>query len=214
MCREKRALMATRRIVMFNWMTADGYFAGADGNLNWVVPDDEQAKAAATGMPAADTVLFGRRTYELFERFWRKALQDSATAPDPHRPGQQSREHRVIAVWMNEATKLVFSRTLKEVTWNNARLVRELDVNEIAAMKQRPGKDMMIFGSGSIVSQLTQHGRIDEDQVVVCPVFRGDVRRWREGLSKSVTRELPEARKYPSGDVSLRYAGIAVRVAP
>src|SRR5437762_14355520 len=106
MCREKRALMATRRIVMFNWMTANGYFAGADGNLNWVVPDDEQAKAAALGMPAADTVLFGRRTYELFESFWRKALQDSATAPDPHRPAQHSRAHRVIAVWMNEATKL------------------------------------------------------------------------------------------------------------
>ena len=70
------------------------------------MPDDEQAKAAATGMPAADTVLLGRRTYE--------------------------------------ATKLVFSRTLKEVTWNNARLVRELHADEIAAMKQRPGKNIMI----------------------------------------------------------------------
>jgi len=202
---------SARRILAFDWLTADGYFAGADGNLDWVVPDDEQAKAAATGMPAADTVLFGRQTYELFERFWRKVLQDSATAPDPHRPGQQSREHRVIAVWMNEATKLVFSRTLKEVTWNNARLVRELDVDEIAAMKQRPGKDMMIFGSGSIVSQLTQHGLIDEYQFVVCPVFLGDGRRLLEGVSKSVTLELLEARKYPSGDVSLRYAGTAVR---
>ena len=94
-----------RRILAFDCLTADGYFAGSDGNLNWVVPDDEQAKAAATGMPAADTVLFGRRTYELFEGFWRNALQDSATAPDPHRPGQPSREHRVTAVWMNEATK-------------------------------------------------------------------------------------------------------------
>jgi dihydrofolate reductase len=195
-----------RRILAFDWLTADGYFAGSDGNLNWVVPDDERAKAAATGITAADTVLFGRRTYELFERFWRTALKDSATAPDPHRPGQQSREHRVIAVWMNEATKLVFSRALKEVTWNNARLFHELDVSEIAAMKQRPGKDMMIFGSGSIVSQLTQHGLIDEYQFVVCPVFLGDGRRLLEGLSKSVTLELLETRKYPSGDVSLRYA--------
>ena len=107
---------------------------------------------------------------------------------------------------MNEATKLVFSRTLKEVTWNNARLVRELDVDEIAAMKQRSGKDMMIFGSGSIVSQLTHHGLIDEYQFVVCPVFLGDGRRLLEGVSKSVTLELLEARKHPSGDVSLRYA--------
>jgi dihydrofolate reductase len=175
----------SRSIVTFEWLRADGYFAGLDGNLNWVVPDDEQAKAAAAGMPAADTVLFGRRTYELFEEFWRKALQDSSTAPDPHRPGQQSKEHRAIAVWMNHATKLVFSRTLKEVTWDNSRLVRELDVDGIAALKQQPGKNIMIFGSGSIVSQLTQHGLIDEYQFVVCPVFLGDGRRLLEGVSEA-----------------------------
>src|SRR5262245_2524345 len=60
------AMAAARRILVFEWLSADGHFAGADGNLNWVVPDDEQAKAAAEGMSAADTVLFGRRTYELF----------------------------------------------------------------------------------------------------------------------------------------------------
>jgi dihydrofolate reductase len=199
-------MASSQRIVTFDWLTADGYFAGADGNLNWVVPDDDQAKAAATGMTAADSVLFGRRTYELFEGFWRKALRDSSTAPDPHRPGQESKEHRAIAVWMNDATKLVFSRTLKEVTWNNARLVRELDVNEIAAMKERPGKTIMIFGSASIVSQLMQRGLIDAYQFVVCPVFLGDGRRLLEGVSKSVKLELLESRKYPSGDVSLRYA--------
>jgi len=102
------------------------------------------------------------------------------------RPGQESNEHRAIAAWMNDATKLVFSRTLKEVTWNNARLVRELDVDEITALKQRPGKNMMIFGSASIVSQLTQHGLIDEYRFVVCPVFLGDGRRLLEGTSQSV----------------------------
>jgi dihydrofolate reductase len=70
------------------------------------------------------------------------------------------------------------------VTWNNARLVRELDVDEITALKQRPGKNIMIFGSGSIVSQLTQYGLIDEYQFVVCPVFLGDGRRLLEGTSK------------------------------
>jgi dihydrofolate reductase len=72
-----------RRIVMFNWMTANGYFAGADGDLDWVVPDQEQAKAAAHAIPLCDTVLFGRCTYELFERFWSHAGDDGSTAPDP-----------------------------------------------------------------------------------------------------------------------------------
>jgi len=59
-----------RRIITFEWVSADGYFAGPDGNLDWVVPDVEQAKAAAASIPSFDTALFGRQTYEIFEKFW------------------------------------------------------------------------------------------------------------------------------------------------
>src|SRR5438477_3329198 len=190
-----------RRIVTFDWLTADGYFAGPDGNLDWVVPDDEQAKAAAAGIAGIDTVLFGRLTYELFEGFWRHALDDSAGVPDPHRPGARSREHRTIAVALNEMTKLVFSRTLKDVTWRNSRLVRELDPRAIETLKQQPGKDMIIFGSGSIVSQLTQHGLIDEYQFVVCPILLGKGQLLLTGASKHVRLNLLEAKALPSGDV-------------
>jgi dihydrofolate reductase len=199
-------MASMRRIVTFSWLTADGYFAGLDGSLQWVVPDDEQARAAAESIARFDTVLFGRRTYELFEGFWRHALDDSTTVPDPHRPGKRSREHRVIAIALNEMTKLVFSRTLKDVTWRNSRLRHELDPRAIEAMKKQSGKDMIVFGSGSVVSQLTQHGLIDEYELVVCPVFIGSGRRLLDGVSKSVSLSLLEARRYPSGDVMLRYA--------
>jgi len=195
-----------RRIVTFNWVTADGYFAGSDGNLRWVVPDDEQAKAAVDDIPRFDTLLFGRVTYELFDGFWRHAVEDSTTAADPHRPGQRSREHRAIAIWLNEANKVVFSRTLKNATWRNSRLLHELNPDEIATMKQQSGKDMMVFGSGSIASQLTQHGLIDEYQFVVCPVLLGSGRPLLSGVTKTLKLDLLEVKKYPSGDVLLRYA--------
>ena len=73
-------------------------------------------------------------------------------------------------------------------------------------MKKRPGKDMMIFGSGSLVSQLTQHGLIDEYQFVVCPVLLGRGRPLLADVSTSVKLDLVEARPYQSGDVLLRYA--------
>jgi len=73
-------------------------------------------------------------------------------------------------------------------------------------MKKRPGKDMMIFGSGSLVSQLTQHGLIDEYQFVVCPVILGSGRPLLSGVSNSSRLDLLEAKKYQSGDVLLRYA--------
>jgi dihydrofolate reductase len=195
-----------RRIVTFNRVTADGYFAGPDGNLEWVVPDEELDKVAMEGPSVVDTVLFGRRTYELFEGFWPHALDDSRTAPDPHRPGRRSPAMRAMAIFLNEATKLVFSKTRKDVTWRNSRLLHELDPREIEAMKRQPGKDMIVFGSGSIASQLTQHGLIDEYQFVVSPVLLGSGRSLLSGVSKSSRLDLLEAKGYPSGNLMLRYA--------
>jgi len=197
---------AMRRIVMFNRVAADGYFAGPDGNLDWVVPEEELDKAATEKLPDADTILFGRRTYELFEAFWPHAADDSPMAPDPHAAGRRTGELRAMAVWINEAAKLVFSRTRKDVSWRNSRLVKEFDPREIEAMKKQPGKDMMIFGSGSIVSELTQHGLIDEYQFVVCPILLGSGRLLLNGVPKSSRLDLLEARKYESGNVMLRYA--------
>ncbi|HEY7163807.1 MAG TPA: dihydrofolate reductase family protein [Candidatus Binatia bacterium] len=196
-----------RRIVTFNWVTADGYFAGPDGNLDWVVPDEEQAKAAAKGITNFDTVLFGRRTYEIFEKFWGHVVVDDAgTVQDPHRSERRSSEHGTVAIALNSMKKLVFSRILKEVSWSNSRLVRELDPREIETMKRQPGKDMIIFGSGSIVSQLTQHDLIDEYQFTVCPIFLGKGQPLLTGVSKHLRLGLLEAKALPSGDVMLCYA--------
>jgi dihydrofolate reductase len=197
-----------RRIVLFDHVSADGYFAAADGNLDWVVQDDEIGKAAAAGMSDTDTILFGRRTYEMFARFWPHALDDSPTAPNPH-GGSRSPEMRAMAVWLNETPKLVFSRTLKHLSWNNSRLVHELDTRAIEAMKQQPGGDMIVFGSGSLVSQLTEHGLIDEYQFVVSPILLGNGRSPLSGMAKSRRVELVEAQAYRSGNVKLRYARAA-----
>jgi dihydrofolate reductase len=202
--------MAERRIVIFEWMTADGYFAATDGNLDWVVPDDAQARAAANDIARFDTVLFGRRTYEQFAGFWPRVLEDddSTTVPDPHHPGRRSREHRTVAVALDTMTKLVFSKTLKEAGWRNSRILRSFDPRMIEAMKQQPGKDMIVFGSGSIVSQLTEHGLIDEYQLVACPVFIGQGRPLLGGLSSPVRLNLIDSAKYESGDLMLRYAHV------
>jgi dihydrofolate reductase len=198
-----------RRIIMFNRVTADGYFAAPDGNLNWVVPDDTLDSAGVDAIPSVDTILFGRRTYEMFERFWPHALDDSSTAADPHAAGRRSPAIRAMAIWINEATKLVFSRTLKDVTWRNSRLLHELDPREIEAMKKQPGKNMIVFGSGSLVSQLTQHGLIDEYQFVVNPILLGSGQPLFSGGSKSSGLDLLEVNKYQSGNVMLRYARVA-----
>jgi dihydrofolate reductase len=106
---------------------------------------------------------------------------------------------------LNEATKFVFSKTLKDVRWKNSRILHRLDPSEIDAIKRQPGKDIVVFGSGSLVSQLTQHDLIDEYQFLVCPVLLGSGRTLMDRVSRSLTLDLLEAQKYGSGDIMLRY---------
>jgi dihydrofolate reductase len=106
-------------------------------------------------------------------------------------------------------TKVVFSRTLKDASWQNSRVVPALDPHQIEATKKEPGKDIIVFGSGSIVSQLTQHGLIDEYEFVVCPVFIGSGRTLLSDASKSARLALVNSKQYQSGDVMLRYTRAA-----
>lgn len=196
-----------RRIIVFDRITADGYFAAPDGNLSWAVPDDDLDRAAAANTGQTGAMLFGRRTYEMFESFWRHALDDSPLAPNPH-GDERSRAMHAIATWINNAEKVVFSKTLKNVTWNNARLLHKFDAREIEAMKSLSGTDIMIFGSGTVVSQLTDAHLIDEYRLVVNPVILGGGRSLISNLSKSFRLELLEAQPYASGNVMLRYAPV------
>ena len=142
----------------------------------------------------------------MFEKFWPHALDDSPTSPDPHAAGRRTPEMRAMAVWINDAQKLVFSKTRRDVTWKNSKLLHELDVQNIEALKRQPGKDMMIFGSGSVVSQLTEHGLIDEYDYVISPVLLGKGRSLIDGVTKSVSLELLEVKQTKAGNVLLRYA--------
>ncbi len=196
-----------RRIYVFNRITADGYFAGPDGNLDWVVPEEELDREAVKSIGQYDTVLFGRRTYEMFESFWPKAVTEFMTSPNPHDAGQLSPEMRAMGVFLNEANKIVFSKSLKEARWKNSHIV-EFDPGKIRRMKEEPGKDMIVFGSGSIVTLLTQHRLIDEYGIIVSPVFLGTGKPMISGAAAKLKLDLQEAKQYPSGNVKLRYVPV------
>lgn len=195
-----------RRIVVFNRVSADGYFAKLDGDLSWFVADDGIDRAGADNMPRFDAMLFGRRTYDLFEHFWPNALNDPETAADPHDARRHTKTIRDMAVWINETHKLVFSNTRKELAWQNSRSLGAFDANTVRELKLQSGKDIIVFGSGSIVSQLSEQGLIDEYQFIVSPLLLGDGKPMVSGLANSVELTLIEAKPYPSGNVSLRYA--------
>jgi dihydrofolate reductase len=191
---------------MFARVTPDGYLGAPGGNLDWMKPDDELDEAAMSSTPTFDTFLFGRKTYEMFAAYWPHALDDPKTAADPHDTRRRSAATRAMGVSLNENTKLVFSSSLKEATWKNSQLLRKFDPAEIEALKRKPGKDMLVLGSGSIVSQLTQHGLLDEYQIVASPILLGSGVPLLQQVTRRVPLELLEARAFKSGNVLLRYA--------
>jgi dihydrofolate reductase len=197
-----------RKLVVFDRVTADGYFSGPEGKLDWVVPDAEIDKLGGDAEASSGNVmLFGRRTYQMFESFWPHVLKDSPEAPDPHIPGRQSAAMRGMAVWIHEATKIVFSKTLKDVTWHNSRLLIDVDAANIDALKKEPGgNEIMIFGSGQLVSKLTALGLIDEYHLIVSPLLLGSGRPLISGVTSRVPLELLDSKGYESGNVMLRYA--------
>jgi len=100
----------------------------------------------------------------------------------------------------------VFSRTLEQASWNNTKLVKGNPAAEVRTLKEEPGPDMVIMGSGTIVSQVTQARLVDEYQVVVIPIVLGQGRTMFEGLHERLPLKLTKTRTFGNGNVLLCYA--------
>jgi dihydrofolate reductase len=105
---------------------------------------------------------------------------------------------------MNNADKIVFSRTLKKAGWNNTRVVKNM-VEEVKKMKQIPGKDMTLLGSGSIVTQLSEQGLIDEYQIMVDPIVIGEGTPIFKDVKRQLELKLTMTKTFKSGVVLLCY---------
>jgi dihydrofolate reductase len=185
-----------RKLIVFNQVTLDGYFADKNGDMSWAHKQDAEWNAFVEGnAKGGGALLFGRITYELMIRYW----------PTP----QATKNAPLVAERMNNLPKVVFSRTLDQVAWNNTKLVKNGMAAEIRKMKNEPGEHMAIFGSGSIVSQLAQEGLIDEYQIVVNPIVLGKGRTMFDGIKEKLPLKLTNTRTFGNGNVLLCYEPVA-----
>jgi dihydrofolate reductase len=180
-----------RKLFTFNFVTLNGFYKGPKGDISWHRHGAEENEYAAENLKSGNTLLFGRVTYELMASYWPTPI---AIKNDP-----------LVAEGMNNADKIVFSRTLKKVEWNNTRLVKDNIEEEIKKMKQQPGKDMTLLGSGSIVTQFAEQGLIDEYQIMVDPVVLGDGTPIFKNIKHKLDLQLTTARTFKSGVVLLCY---------
>jgi dihydrofolate reductase len=185
---------------MINWVSLDGFFAGPNGEIDWVVRDPEVDKALheprfdQPESAGSNTMLLGNTTYTMFENSWPQIAKDPNAPEELHKLADE-----VIGM-----TKLVFSKTRKEVTWENSKLFRGNLIEEAEKLKQGDGSDIIVFGSGTIVQQLSNASLIDEYYFALAPVVLGEGKSLFQDVKKLNLRLL-EARHFKSGNVLLRY---------
>jgi dihydrofolate reductase len=183
-----------RRITVFNFLTLNGYYKGPNEDISWHRHGAEEGEYAADSLSPGSTLLFGRVTYEMMAGYW---PTPQAISNDP-----------VVAEGMNHAEKIVFSRTLEKAAWNNTTLVKDDMIAVLQKMKQLPGKDMAILGSGSIVTQLAEQGMIDEYQIMIDPVALGDGTSIFKNLRHKLDLRLIKTKVFKSGVALLCYEPI------
>ena len=173
-----------RKVVATEFVTLDGVM---EAQHEWSFPywNDEIGQYKNDELFASDAMLLGRVTYEGFAEAW------------PSREGE-------FADRFNNMPKYVVSTTLDEATWNNSTVIKENVAEEVAKLKEQPGKDIVIHGSNTLVRTLTQDGLIDEYKLLVYPIVLGRGKRLFQEWSEAKL-ELAEAKAMGSGVVALIY---------
>jgi dihydrofolate reductase len=181
-----------RKLMVFNQVSLDGYFVDKAGDMSWAHKQDAEWSAfAAENASGGGVLVFGRITYEMMASYW----------PTP----AALESNPVVAEGMNNLSKIVFSRSLDKASWKNTRLVKGNLVEEMRKLKQEPGQDMVIMGSGTIVSQLTEARLIDLYQVVLNPIVLGSGRTMFDGVKVKLPLTLKKTRSFSNGNVVLWY---------
>jgi class 3 adenylate cyclase/dihydrofolate reductase len=185
-----RRLIASEFITLDGVIEAPGHEEHRDGRNAWALrgTSEDQQRFKIEELYAADAVLFGRVTYQIFATFWPSAPRDEGFADR-----------------MNGLPKYVVSRTLRDAEWSNTVILRGDVAQEVSELKDQPGGDILIFGSAELVNSLMSHDLIDEYRFLVFPVVLGSGKRLFRDESDTSHLRLVDVRAFSSGAVLLTY---------
>jgi dihydrofolate reductase len=187
-----------RRVIFKIEITLDGFIAGPKGDMDWgtaAFAAEENWRRVFDMLSTVDTVLMSRVIYQLFKGFWPAA----GTNPT------SSKSEKEFSRWLDHIPKIVFSKTLESVDWMNARLVKGDVGEEIARLKQQPGKDFVIWGGSQFPQALMNLGLIDEYWINVHPVMLGSGKPLFTDIRNRIPLSVSSARTFESGTVGLCY---------
>ena len=190
-----------RKVIVSEFLTLDGVMqapglpdedrSGGFEHGGWQVSlfDEEAGSAVMDGLAATGGLLLGRVTYEIFAGYW-----PNAPADDP------------LAKTLNDMPKYVVSTTLREpLPWNNSHLINGDVAAEITKLKQEPGQDLRVIGSGQLVQTLIQHDLVDQYDLLIYGLVLGSGKRLFRESTPKISLQLVDSRTSKSGILILTY---------
>ncbi len=178
-----------RKLIAAINMTLDGFC-----NHTAIIADDEIHQHYNELLSSADTLLYGRITYQLMESYWPSVVNN----PTGNKPMDE------FAILIDNISKIVFSRTLKNVDWKNTELKQEVIKEEVLELKQKAGKNILV-GSPSLIVALAQLNVIDEYQLAVHPVVLGSGLPLFKNITERINLNLLKTKTFGCGAVTLYY---------
>ncbi len=186
-----------RKIVTTTWVSLDGFIAGPNNEMDWIgrYYDETMGSYETELVQGGDTLLLGRKTYDSFAGSWPTV---------PEREGVSDGE-KVYAQLLNAMRKVVVSTTLTDPSWEHTDVLTDVRREEIEQLKAEPGSDIIVYGSASLVRQLTDLGLVDEYHLLVHPVVLGGGKPLFGGVTGSTDLALESVTPHPSGVVKMIY---------
>jgi dihydrofolate reductase len=190
-----------RRVVANISLSLDGRVNGAGGDydMSWIVPHAVSGRSrdhmVAVTAPAT-TALLGRKNYEGFAGFWPAVADDEGADP----------RDRAFARWLDDVEKIVFSTTLTEASWANSTVERRPPAEVVAELRHRPGGDIIVLASSSVIHDLLNADEVDRLSITLCPetVGAGD-RLFDDGVRVGASWTLADQTVTETGAICLLY---------
>lgn len=184
-----------RRLKLQVQMSVDGYIAGPNGEMDWMVwdRDDKIKKYVDELTKPVDTILLGRKMTDGFISHW----TDASSKPDD--------EAYAFAKKMVDTPKIVFSKTLSKSKWANTEIATGDLADEVNKLKGQEGKDIVVYGGASFDSSLIKAGLIDEYHLFVNPATMGNGLAIFKGLGETQKLALVKSIPFDCGIVLLHY---------
>lgn len=181
-----------RKLSSFSFITLNGFLHDEYGDISWHKHGAEENRYAANSLGTGNILLFGRKTYELMASYWPTPM---AMENDP-----------TVAAGMNKAEKMVFSTSLQKAAWENTTILNGDITEKVRLLKQTPGNNMTLLGSGNILSQFAAKGLIDDYLIMIDPVAIVSGVPIFNGIPLQLNLNLISIQSFKSGVVLLHYS--------